>query len=237
MLVEPGNRDDEQVAVRHADASGGNIRENQHEEETMRDVQVSIRGSEAASEEQTDKWRKTVRFDQEAPNASASSDPHVAVECLASGETESRPGDDVQISALDTVYEKDVRKSRYFGEVLNSYRGEDAVDLKRSELNELVESVKAPECTKPLAQGCLNGENMCAWCRHKRGRFECTHGGVFESTQGWSSPVLLTKKSSRRVLTWSQRGSPKKPLDHTHFQFENSSRTTCPRFLQSFSFT
>ena len=26
--VEPGNRDDEQMAVRHADASGGDIREN-----------------------------------------------------------------------------------------------------------------------------------------------------------------------------------------------------------------
>ena len=25
-------------------------------------------------------------------------------------------------------------------------------------------------------------EHMCAWCRHTRGRFECTHGGVFEST-------------------------------------------------------
>ena len=46
--MEPGNRDDEQVAVRHADASGGYIIENQHEEERMRDIQVSkkrIRGS------------------------------------------------------------------------------------------------------------------------------------------------------------------------------------------------
>ena len=71
-----------------------------------------------------------------------------------------------------------------------------------------------------------------------------THGYVlnvhmkafFESTHWWSSPVLLIKKNSRRVLTWSQKGSPKKPLDHTHFQFENKSRTTCPRFLQSFAF-
>ena len=29
--MEPGNRDDEQVAVRYADASGGDITENQHE--------------------------------------------------------------------------------------------------------------------------------------------------------------------------------------------------------------
>ena len=70
---------------------------------------------------------------------------------------------------------------------------------------------------------------MGAWCWYTRVRFESTHG--------WSSPVLLTKKSSRRVLTWSQRGSPKNPLDHTHFQFENRSRTTCHRFLQSFALT
>ena len=29
MLMEPGNRDDEQMAVRHADASGVDITENQ----------------------------------------------------------------------------------------------------------------------------------------------------------------------------------------------------------------
>ena len=42
---EPGKEDDEQVAVRHTDASGGSIVENQHEEEKMRDIQVSKRGS------------------------------------------------------------------------------------------------------------------------------------------------------------------------------------------------
>ena len=109
---EPGNRDDEQVAVRHADASGGYIMENQHEEDRMRYILVSRRGSEAASEEQSDKLRKKVRFEQEAQNASASSDPYVALEYLASGETQSRSGsvvvqksghvdDDEQISALD----------------------------------------------------------------------------------------------------------------------------------------
>ena len=38
VLVEPGNGADEQVAVRHADASGGETRENQHEEDRMRDI-------------------------------------------------------------------------------------------------------------------------------------------------------------------------------------------------------
>ena len=49
--------------------------------------------------------------------------------------------DDVQISALDAFYEVDGRKSRYIGEVLDWYRGEGAGDLKRSELNELVQSL------------------------------------------------------------------------------------------------
>ena len=47
--------------------------------------------------------------------------------------------DDVQISASDAFCKMDGRKSRYIGEVLDWYRGEDAVDLKRSELNEVVE--------------------------------------------------------------------------------------------------
>ena len=48
--------------------------------------------------------------------------------------------DDVQISALDAFYEKGGRRSRYIGEELERYRGEDAGDLKRSELDELVEN-------------------------------------------------------------------------------------------------
>ena len=63
---------------------------------------------------------------------------------LTAGETQDRLGsvlvqksghvdDDVQVSALDAFYEMDGRKSRYIGEVLEWYRGEDAGDLKRSE--------------------------------------------------------------------------------------------------------
>ena len=76
----PENRDDEKVAVEHADASGGDIRENQHEEDRMRDIHVGKRGPQAAGEEQPDKLRKTARFDQEASSASASSGPTVALE-------------------------------------------------------------------------------------------------------------------------------------------------------------
>ena len=89
---EPGEKDDEQVHVRHADASGGDIRENQHEEARVRDIHIDKRGSEAAGEEQPYKLRRTVRFEQEAPSAAASSDPTVALEYPASGETQDRPG-------------------------------------------------------------------------------------------------------------------------------------------------
>ena len=151
MCLRDPETDCEQVALRHGDASGGYIKANQHEEKRMRDIQVGKRGSGSTSEEQTDEWRKTARFEQEAPNASASSDPHVALEHPVSGETPSRPGsvlvqksghvdDDVQISALDAFCEKDGRRSLYIGEVLDWYRGGDAGDLKRSELDELVEN-------------------------------------------------------------------------------------------------
>ena len=38
VLVEPVNRDDEQMVVRHAYASGGDITETQHEENRIRDT-------------------------------------------------------------------------------------------------------------------------------------------------------------------------------------------------------
>ena len=100
----------------------------------MRDIHVGIRGSEAAGEVQLDKLRKTVRFEQEAPSAAASSDPIVGLEHPASGDTQDRPGcvlvqnsghfdDDMRISALDMFHEMDGRGSRYIGEVLEWYRG------------------------------------------------------------------------------------------------------------------
>ena len=149
--VEPVSRADEQVAVRHADASGGDIRENQHDENRTRDIHVGKRGPEAAGEE-PDHVKEDRRFEQEAPNAAAPSDPTVIVEQhLASGELQCRPetvlvqtsghvDDDVQISALEAFHEMDGRKSRYIGEVLERYRGEDAGNLKRSELNELIQN-------------------------------------------------------------------------------------------------
>ena len=82
-----------------------------------------------------DEWRKTERLEREAPNTSASSDPYVALEHPVSGEIQSRSGsalmqksgdDDVRISALDAFCKKDGRRSRYIGQVLEWYRGENA---------------------------------------------------------------------------------------------------------------
>ena len=150
MPVEPRNKDDERMAVRHADASGGDIMENQHDENRMRDIHVGKRGSDAADEEQLDKLRKTLRFEQETPHAASSSDPLVALEYPASGETQDRPGsafvhksghidDDTQISALDVFYEMDAEslRQRSVGLVVRRRCG----DLKRSELNEFVENM------------------------------------------------------------------------------------------------
>ena len=108
MPMEHGNRADEQVAVRHADASGSDITETQHEEERMRDIHVGKRGSGAAGEEQL------VQSENEAPSAVASCDPLVALEYPASGETQDRPGsvlvqksghvdDDVQIFCVGCI--------------------------------------------------------------------------------------------------------------------------------------
>ena len=88
--------------------------------------------------------RKTERFEQEAPSASASADQSVALEYFASGQTQDRPGsvlvhksghidDDVHISALVAFCEMDGRMSRYIGE--------DVGDLTRSASNELVENL------------------------------------------------------------------------------------------------
>ena len=60
----------------------------------MRDIHVGKRGPEAAGEEQPDKLKKTVQYEQEASSSSAaaSSEPSVTLEYPASGETQDRPG-------------------------------------------------------------------------------------------------------------------------------------------------
>ena len=110
------------MAVRHADASGGHIRENPARRgQKERHPRWQKRRSEAAGEEQPENLRKTVWFEHEASSAAASTDPTVALEYPASGETQDRPGsvlvqtsghvdDEIHISALDAFHEVDGRR-------------------------------------------------------------------------------------------------------------------------------
>ena len=100
--MEP--RIEEQMADRHALTSGEE--ERQHDENRMRDIHVGESGSETANEEHPDKLRKTVRFEQEAPNAPSSSTMHVSLVRQdrpepAFVQNSGHVDDDVQISALD----------------------------------------------------------------------------------------------------------------------------------------
>ena len=99
--------------------------------------------SRTAKEEQPDKLRKTVRFEQEAPSTSSSSTVHVSLEYPESGRKKARfvhysghVEDDIQFSALDVFYQVDGRESRQIKEVSDWFREEDAGDLRRNELNE-----------------------------------------------------------------------------------------------------
>ena len=73
----------------------------------MRDIHIGKRGAETANEEQPEKLRKTVRFEQEAPNTSSSSTMHVSLEYLARGEKRDWPEPVlVQNSVMLTVTQK-----------------------------------------------------------------------------------------------------------------------------------
>ena len=102
---------------------------------------------------------------------------------------------------------------------------------------------KRPRVYRHHAHMCYH---MRAWCRYTRGRFECTHGGFLdghtgkrgrkEGVGGRGPPsVLLTKICQRRVITCFREVHRKKPLVLTNSRFENRSRTTRSRVLQSFA--
>ena len=136
------------MAVRHADASGGCIIENQHEEKRMSGTWVNKRGSGATSEEQLDKmeedWTIGVWSSEYisvfglmcCPGTSSEWWDTKSAGVRTCAGVSGRVDDDVRISALDALYEKDGRRSRYIGEVLEWYQGEDARDLQRTELVE-----------------------------------------------------------------------------------------------------
>ena len=65
--VEPGSRADEQVAVRHADASGGYIMEKQHAQKRKRDIQEAARKNKRTNGGRQYDVSKKVRVQKHLP--------------------------------------------------------------------------------------------------------------------------------------------------------------------------
>ena len=118
---------------------------------------------EAAGEEQPDKLRKTVRFEQEASTASASSDPTVALEYLASGETQSFRGPYLRRSQvmLTTTYKflRWIHSTRWMDErVVTSEKCWSGIEEK---MREISREVNFPELDENLT--CLNAFEVKFW--------------------------------------------------------------------------
>ena len=97
--------------------------------------------------------------------------------------------DDVQISALDAFYEMDGRKSRYIGEVLEWYRGEDAGDLKRSELSELVENLT-----------CLNALEEKIWKSNQKVVTDEKSRKTWKSSQ----KTVTDEKNNQKIVMYEE---------------------------------
>ena len=175
-LRNRGNKNDEQVAVRHADASGGYTIENQHEDKRMRGIRVNKRGSGATGEQQLDEWRKTERLEHEAQHTSAPSDPCVATEHLVSFEIQSRQG---SVLVQESGRVDDDMRITAFGCIPRERMDEGVVTLEKcwSGIEE-----KMPEISKELN-----------WLRSEQA--QCSREGIFQS-----DPKILTEEKSWR--TW-----------------------------------
>ena len=70
--------------------------------------------------------------------------------------------------------------------------------------------------------------NMCAWCGYTRVRFVCTHGRRVGIHTRRSSPSLLTKKRSRRGLTWPREIHQRNPWILHIFSLRNDREQHVP---------
>ena len=52
-------------------------------------------------------------------------------------------------------------------------------------------------------------KHMCAWCRHARGRLECTHGGFFEPTHGFST--FFQRAATHKHTNTHTKHTPRPP--------------------------
>ena len=68
-------------------------------------------------------------------------------------------------------------------------------------------------------------KHMCAWCRQTRGRFECTHGGVFESTHVFFSRFFSVPEHTQTHTNTRPTTTPR-PQRHTPHNTTRRQRQT-----------
>ena len=69
-------------------------------------------------------------------------------------------------------------------------------------------------------------KHICAWCRHTRGRFECTHGGVFESTHGFFNVFSACRNTHQTHHDQhAHQHTPTHTNTHTHQHAHNTHTT------------
>ena len=66
-------------------------------------------------------------------------------------------------------------------------------------------------------------KHMCAWCWHTRGRFECTHGDVFESTYGF---FQVFQRAATHSHTNTETHTPNTHQTHTTITNNTTTITT-----------
>ena len=104
-----------------------------------------------------------------------------------------------------------------------------------------------PQCVNSKRPRMYRHAHMCyhmrAWCPYTRWRFEFTRGDFLDGHTGRREGreregchrQFCSPKFAPGVITCFREVHRKKPLDLTHFQFENRSTTTFSRVLQSFA--
>ena len=88
---------------------------------------------------------------------------------------------------------------------------------------------KNPPCVRPRRpRVCLHHAHMlkhvCAWCPHTRGRFECTHGDVFESTHGCFAAFHTTTQDTTHKTHKTQHQQHTTTTTTTHGDMERRRR-------------
>ena len=95
-----------------------------------------------------------------------------------------------------------------------------------------VSNQNVPVCTGNTST-CFKHLDVLLVHRHTEAYWD-PHAASFRVPHHTHTPHTPTKMAHAE-FSLGPRGSPKKPLDLAHFQFENKTRTTCSRFLQSFA--